>query len=64
MPTTGQTISDLLLQQMNERIECRTGLHFPPARFADLERGLVQAAREAGCHDANQPREPVRKQRG
>lgn len=52
MPTTTRTISDPLMQQVSERIEDRTGLHFPPARFADLERGLVQAAREAGSRDA------------
>lgn len=52
MPTTTQPISDPLLQQVSERIEGRTGLHFPPARFADLERGLAQAAREDGCRDA------------
>ncbi len=52
MPTTAQTIPDPMLQQMSERIERTTGLHFPPARFADLERGLAQAAREAGYRDA------------
>ena len=51
MQTTIQTISGPLLQQVSERIERLTGLHFPVARFADLERGLAQAAREAGYRD-------------
>ena len=51
MQTPTPTISEPLLQQVSQCIEARTGLHFPPARFNDLERGLVQAAREAGCRD-------------
>ena len=51
MQTTIPTVFDPLWQQISDRIECRTGLHFPPARFADLERGLTQAAREAGCRN-------------
>ena len=53
MQTTAQTIPESVLLQVSERIESRTGLHFPAARFADLERGLVRAAREVGCRDAN-----------
>ena len=45
------SLSDPLLQQLSERIECRTGLHFPPARFADLRRGLAQAGLESGQQD-------------
>ena len=47
-----QLVSDPLLQQLSERIEARTGLHFPPARFADLRRGLTQAGLESGVDDA------------
>jgi chemotaxis protein methyltransferase CheR len=52
MPATAQTISESLLQQISERIERGTGLHFTRERFADLERGLAQSAREVGCHNA------------
>ena len=48
-----QPISDLLLQKVSERIEARTGLHFPPTRFTDLKRGLTQAAHEAGWLNAH-----------
>jgi chemotaxis protein methyltransferase CheR len=51
MQTSNQTIPDSLLQQVSERIEISTGLHFPPARFADLQRGLAQAARESGSRN-------------
>ena len=51
MQTTAQTISDSLLQQVSALVERRTGLYFPCERFADLERGLVQAAREVKCLD-------------
>lgn len=51
MQSTAQTISDQLLRQVSELIECRTGLYFPHERFANLERGLVQAAREVKCHN-------------
>lgn len=51
MPTLRQPLPDSLLRQLSERIECRTGLHFPPARFADLRRGLTQAGLESGAHD-------------
>jgi chemotaxis protein methyltransferase CheR len=37
-------LSGQLLQQVSECIEDRLGLHFPPTRYADLERCLVQAA--------------------
>lgn len=51
-PAATLDIFDPLLQQVSERIECRTGLHFPRERFADLERGLAKAARETGFSDA------------
>ncbi len=47
MTATAQPVSDLLWQQVSALIERRTGLYFPRERFADLERGLGQAAREA-----------------
>ena len=48
MQTIVQTIPEPLLQQVSERVERRTGLYFPRERFADLERGLVQVARDVG----------------
>jgi chemotaxis protein methyltransferase CheR len=51
MPAATQTIPTALLQQVSEHIESHMGLHFPPARLADLERGLVQTARQADCPD-------------
>lgn len=38
----------LLLAKLSEFIETRTGLHFPPARLKDLERGICSAAGEFG----------------
>lgn len=52
MPATPQAIPEPLLRQVSLRVEETTGLHFPSVRFADLERGLAEAAREAGSHDA------------
>ena len=51
MPTPSQVIPEVVLQQLSERIERCTGLHFPASRFADLERGLVEAARDVGCRE-------------
>jgi chemotaxis protein methyltransferase CheR len=45
-------LSSRLLQQVSERIEERIGLHFPPSRFADLERGLARVAGESGFPNA------------
>ena len=53
MKTLVQALSYPLLQQISERIERHAGLHFPPARFADLQRGLAQAARESGYRDTH-----------
>lgn len=39
--------------QISEFIASRMGLHFPPDRRADLQRGLGDAAREAGFDDAH-----------
>lgn len=38
----------LLLARLSEFVETRMGLHFPPARLADLERGIHSAAGEFG----------------
>lgn len=38
----------LLLARLSEFVETRIGLHFPPARLADLERGIHSAAGEFG----------------
>lgn len=51
-PAAILTISEPMLQEVSERIECRSGLHFPRERFADLQRGLVAVARELGFRDA------------
>jgi chemotaxis protein methyltransferase CheR len=51
MQTLLQTLSDPLMLQISGRIEDRTGLHFPSARFADLRRGLAQASRDSGYPD-------------
>jgi chemotaxis protein methyltransferase CheR len=40
-------------QRVSELIAARTGLHFPPERRADLERGLAEAARELGYHSCD-----------
>src|ERR1700674_274668 len=37
--------------QLSEFIAETTGLHFPPERLADLERGVAEAARELGFAD-------------
>lgn len=41
-----------LLEQASGLIEERAGLHFPPDRWPDLERGLSSAAGELGLGDA------------
>src|SRR5260221_12605129 len=45
-------VPDLLRGQLSELIAERMGLHFPPERWADLERGLAGAAKEFGLTDA------------
>ena len=45
------TLPVALLQRVSDCIERHTGLHFPPPRWIDLERGLMQAARETGSPD-------------
>ncbi|HVF09988.1 MAG TPA: CheR family methyltransferase [Abditibacteriaceae bacterium] len=39
------------LAQLSEFVAARLGLHFPPERWADLERGVRRAASELGCED-------------
>lgn len=38
-----------LLEAVSHSVEARLGLHYPPERWADLERGLSGAAKELGC---------------
>ena len=45
-------ISELLLRQYSEFLAARMGLHFPPARWPDMLRGLERAAREFGLAGA------------
>jgi chemotaxis protein methyltransferase CheR len=46
-----RSISDELISQAAELIAAQLGLHFPPARWDDLERGIGAAARELGSRD-------------
>ena len=45
-------VRDALRTQLSEVIATRMGLHFPPERWPDLERGLAGAAKEFGLADA------------
>ena len=44
-------IADPLLGPLSELVAQQLGLHFPPNRWQDLERGARQAARESGAPD-------------
>jgi chemotaxis protein methyltransferase CheR len=46
-----RSISDELISQAAELIAAQLGLHFPPARWDDLERGIGAAAQELGARD-------------
>ncbi len=46
-----RSIPDELISQAAELIAAQLGLHFPPARWDDLERGIGAAARELGSRD-------------
>src|SRR5713101_3007652 len=46
-----RSIPDELISQAAELIAAQLGLHFPPARWDDLERGIGAAAREFGSRD-------------
>lgn len=41
-------LPDALLSRLSDLVESQTGLHFPRARWRDLERGIAAAARESG----------------
>lgn len=43
---------DALWSRVSERISEVMGLHFPPPRLGDLQRGLAGAAEACGCTDA------------
>ena len=45
-------LPDALLAAASEFVALRIGLHFPPERWRDIERGLEAAAREFGLADA------------
>jgi chemotaxis protein methyltransferase CheR len=45
-------LPDALLADVSEFVAQHIGLHFPPARWRDVERGLAAAAREFGLPDA------------
>ncbi|HEV8368587.1 MAG TPA: CheR family methyltransferase [Pyrinomonadaceae bacterium] len=46
-------VSENLQQQVSECVAEAIGLHFPPARWSDLERGLIAAMGELGFTDLN-----------
>lgn len=45
------TFPDPLSSSLSEFVATRTGLHFPPERWADLERGIAAAAPDFGFQD-------------
>jgi chemotaxis protein methyltransferase CheR len=45
-------LPDPLLASVSEFVALRMGLHFPPERWRDIERGIAAAARELGFPDA------------
>src|SRR5882757_8248075 len=45
---------DSVLSRLSERIAATMGLHFPPERWVDLQRGLAGAAKEFGFADAGE----------
>ncbi len=47
-----RALPDELLSALSEFVAARTGLHFPQARWRDLERGVAAAARDFGLPDA------------
>jgi len=49
--TDHRPLPDALLSQLGEFVTARLGLHFPPARWRDLERGLRLAALDFGFDD-------------
>ena len=51
MKTMQRTLPDSLLPSLSEFIAVRTGLHFPPERWGDLERGIAAAAPDLNFPD-------------
>ena len=49
---TRRSLPGALLSDLSGFVASRMGLHFPQERWADLERGVVAAAREFGLPDA------------
>jgi chemotaxis protein methyltransferase CheR len=50
----GQKIAQGLLSHLSELMVTRLGLHFPPERWVDLERGLLTAATDFGFGDVDE----------
>ena len=50
---SGKTLSSALFQKLSESIESHIGLHFPPARLNDLDRGIRAAAHHLGYDDVD-----------
>jgi chemotaxis protein methyltransferase CheR len=48
------SLSDHLFSQLSEFVASAIGLHFPPERASDLQRGIQLAAREGGFKDATE----------
>lgn len=48
----GKTLPAPLLSQLSQLLAARMGLHFPPERWTELERGLTAAAKEFKMADA------------
>ena len=48
----GPSLPEPLLAQFSDCLAARIGLHFPPERWADLERGIDRAAPELGFTDS------------
>jgi len=45
------SVSETLLSQISEFVAAQMGLHFPPERWRDLERGISYAARESNAEN-------------
>src|SRR5271168_4491093 len=44
-------VADTQLSQLSDLVARHLGLHFPPDRWLDLERGVCAAAQQHGQHD-------------
>lgn len=49
--TAATAIPEALMAGLSELVAAHMGLHFPPPRWPDLERGLRAVARDLGCED-------------